>query len=108
MIRVGGHVVRGATVDAQTRCAHYRSELDVVALRFHCCDEWYPCARCHDEAVAHERTVWPASMPDAVVALCGCCGGTLAVAEYRMLAGCPSCGAAFNPRCESHHHLYFE
>lgn len=107
MITIGGIVVRGAAVDAQTRCVHYAGAVDVVALRFRCCGDWYPCFRCHDGAVAHERLVWPAADADTVVALCGCCGATMTLAEYEAAPECPSCGAAFNPRCALHHHLYF-
>ena len=35
--------VLGATVDDQTRCVHYAGPLDIVAIRFHCCGEFYPC-----------------------------------------------------------------
>ncbi|REJ04440.1 hypothetical protein DY023_13370 [Microbacterium bovistercoris] len=108
MIRVGEHLVRGAVVDAQTRCAHYRTSLDVVAMRFHCCGEWYPCVHCHDEAAGHPRTVWPAAQAGAVAALCGVCAHGMSVAEYRVATECPGCGAAFNPRCALHQSLYFE
>lgn len=108
MIRVDGHLVRGSVVDAQTRCEHYRTGLDVVAMRFHCCGEWYPCVHCHDETADHPRTVWPAVQGDAQAALCGVCGRTLSIREYRVAAECPRCGASFNPRCALHHPLYFE
>jgi uncharacterized CHY-type Zn-finger protein len=32
-----GPVVHGPTVDAQTRCVHYRTDLDIIALRFAFC-----------------------------------------------------------------------
>ncbi|MDR2997355.1 MAG: hypothetical protein LBU78_04465 [Microbacterium sp.] len=108
MIVVGGHAVRGAVVDAQTRCEHYRTPLDVVAMRFHCCGEWYPCVHCHDEAAGHPRTVWPAALGAAEAALCGVCGRGMPIEEYRAAAECPGCGAPFNPRCALHHPLYFE
>lgn len=43
----------GRTVDDQTRFLHYRSERDVVAIRFACCGEYYPCHRCHAECAGH-------------------------------------------------------
>ena len=52
--------MRGAVVDDQTRCVHYASELDVVAIRFRCCDTYYPCHACHAEAVDHPAERWPA------------------------------------------------
>lgn len=106
-IRVGGHLVRGAVIDAQTRCAHYGSELDVVALRFRCCGDWYPCVHCHDAAVSHPRVVWEPEAAGAHAALCGVCGISMSISQYRGSAVCPACGAGFNPGCERHHALYF-
>lgn len=107
MIRVADHLVRGVLTDDRTRCAHHHSDLDVVALRFHCCGDWYPCAHCHDELAGHARTVWPAGDDAVEAALCGVCGATMSIAQYRQVDACAACGAAFNPRCALHHHLYF-
>lgn len=38
--------VRGVTVDPETRCVHWDSPVDVVALRFGCCETYYPCDAC--------------------------------------------------------------
>ncbi|WP_430297767.1 CHY zinc finger protein [Sinomonas sp. B1-1] len=46
--------VFGATVDDQTRCVHYRTEVDVVAIKFACCLRYYPCHLCHAEDTDHE------------------------------------------------------
>jgi uncharacterized CHY-type Zn-finger protein len=108
MIPTHGPVVLGAVVDDRTRCVHYRSELDIVALRFHCCGAWYPCVHCHDEVVGHARTVWSASDGDVEAALCGECGTTMTISAYRVAETCPSCGAGFNPGCALHHHQYFD
>ncbi|MEM0961840.1 MAG: CHY zinc finger protein, partial [Bacteroidota bacterium] len=51
--------LRGIAVDPQTRCAHYDGPTDIVAFRFACCDTYYPCHRCHDEATDHAARVWP-------------------------------------------------
>jgi uncharacterized CHY-type Zn-finger protein len=41
--------------------------------------------------------------------LCGGCGAELAIHQYLdCQVVCPICGSGFNPRCASHHHLYFE
>lgn len=106
-VRVGAHLVQGAVVDAQARCVHYRSDLDVVALRFRCCGDWYPCVRCHDAAVSHPREVWEAEAADRHAAMCGRCGMTLSISQYRRSTACPACGAGFNPRCAGHHAMYF-
>lgn len=106
---VFGVPVYGVGVDGATRCAHYRGPTDVVALRFKCCGRWHPCRQCHDEAADHAAVVWPLAERGARAVLCGVCGHRPTIAEY--LAGgarCGACGAAFNPRCEGHHHLYFE
>jgi uncharacterized CHY-type Zn-finger protein len=36
-VQVHGHAVRGVDVD-ESRCAHYGTERDVVAIRLPCCD----------------------------------------------------------------------
>ena len=41
--------VFGKTVDEHTRCEHYATELDIIAIRFACCDRYYPCHHCHSE-----------------------------------------------------------
>ncbi len=100
--------IRGQTVDDQTRCVHWASELDVVAFRFPCCDGWWPCRRCHDEAVDHEAEVWSADQQDVEAVLCGACQEAMSIASY-VESGhvCPSCGARFNPGCRDHWGDYF-
>lgn len=100
-------LVRGLTVDGQTRCVHYGSELDVIAIRFACCDVYYPCHLCHAEEAGHASRPWPASSRDELAVLCGVCGTELTIAEYLGVQRCPSCDAAFNPGCALHHPLYF-
>jgi uncharacterized CHY-type Zn-finger protein len=39
--------VLGGVVDDQTRCVHYHGPTDVIAMRFKCCDAYFPCLRCH-------------------------------------------------------------
>src|SRR5437763_12629509 len=33
--------VLGVNVDRETRCAHYHSPRDIVAIRMKCCNAWY-------------------------------------------------------------------
>jgi uncharacterized CHY-type Zn-finger protein len=101
--------LRGVSVDAQTRCAHYASPRDVIAIRFPCCDVYYPCHACHAEVAGHPPARWPRERFDEPAVLCGACLGTLTVREY-LASGhaCPRCGAAFNPGCAAHHDLYFD
>ena len=106
---VFGAPVYGEGVDANTRCAHYHGAQDVVALRFKCCGRWYPCRLCHDASERHAAAVWPRHERGERAVLCGACGYRLRIAEY-LSAGskCSCCGAAFNPGCANHYHLYFE
>lgn len=101
-------LVRGAVIDAQTRCAHYATPLDVVAMRFYCCGEWYPCLHCHDEVAGHSIRPWPIGSRAEHAVLCGVCGETMPIDEYMTASACPRCAAAFNPGCALHHHVYFE
>ena len=63
----------------------------------------------HDALADHPAKVWPAAEWDQPAVLCGVCGGELSVREYMGCGNrCPACGAAFNPGCRLHYHLYFE
>ena len=105
--------VFGAVVDSATRCIHFHSELDIVAIRFACCRRYYPCFLCHDEAVRlesvpHAARRWPKSEWSELAILCGACHRELSINEYRRVERCPHCAAEFNPGCRLHAHLYFE
>jgi len=101
--------LRGVEVDAETRCAHYDTARDVVALRFPCCDAYFPCFRCHDAVTDHEsQRVARESFGDPAV-LCGVCGTTLSVLTYFDCEdSCPDCSAPFNPGCRRHRDRYFD
>jgi len=99
--------VHGATVDDQTRCAHYHAELDVIALKFRCCGDYYPCFECHEESAGHAIERWAAEERGERAVLCGVCRHELAIDEYLDTGSCPRCAAPFNPRCGLHHDLYF-
>jgi len=100
--------VRGVGMDAETRCVHYRSPLDIVAIRMKCCGAYYACKDCHDALADHPIDVWPRREWDSKAILCGACGAELTIAEY-MTAGyqCPRCSAGFNPACRNHYSFYF-
>ncbi|WP_158945474.1 CHY zinc finger protein [Granulicella sp. S190] len=100
--------VRGVELDAQTRCLHYRSALDIIAIKMMCCGIYYACKDCHEELADHPIKVWPKERWDCEAVLCGSCGAELSIAEY-METGykCPVCSAAFNPGCRNHYHFYF-
>lgn len=100
--------VLGPVVDEATRCVHYRTEVDIIAIRFACCGEYYPCHRCHEETADHPAEQWPVAERDRAAVLCGECGTELTIAAYLEATGCPACGARFNERCRLHTHLYFQ
>ena len=101
--------VRGVEVDAQTRCAHWHSPLDIVAIRMKCCGEYYACKDCHDALAGHAITVWPREEWNMRAILCGACGTELTILQYLECGNvCPSCGAGFNPCCREHYRFYFE
>jgi uncharacterized CHY-type Zn-finger protein len=106
---ISGIPVRGIDMDARTGCVHYRSELDIIAVKFNCCQMYYSCFRCHELEADHPARIWPQAQFDAKAVLGGACGAELTIREYLDChAVCPACRARFNPRCELHYHLYFE
>jgi uncharacterized CHY-type Zn-finger protein len=99
--------VYGKPVDEQTRCVHYRTRKDVIAVKFRCCARYYPCFLCHEECADHPAMVWPANQWQERAILCGVCRTELTIADYRASKRCPSCAAEFNEACSNHAHLYF-
>lgn len=109
MREIFGHEIFGNDVDPQTRCGHYKSDLDIIAIKFRCCGKWFPCISCHDELADHPPLVWPLAARDSEAVLCGVCGRLLTIAEYLSCdSACTGCGRSFNPGCANHYHLYFE
>lgn len=106
---IRGIRVFGVDVDAETRCAHYASDRDVIAIKFACCDDYYPCLSCHDELTDHQPAVWKATEFDEPAVLCGQCGSELTITTYLDASStCPHCEAAFNPGCRTHWPHYFD
>ena len=101
--------VHGVALDPQTRCAHWNSELDIIAIKMACCGTYYACRRCHDDLAEHPAAVWAVETWDEPAILCGACGTQLSIRAYLDCGSrCPACGAGFNPGCHTHRHLYFE
>ena len=101
--------VKGKLVDKQTRCTHYHSPLDIIAIKFKCCDTYYPCFFCHEETAEHKAEVWSKHEFDTKAILCGICKHEMTINEYKNSNyKCPSCNSGFNPGCSNHDHLYFE
>lgn len=107
--------VRGVDVDDETRCDHYDDPVDVVALRFGCCETYYPCYACHEAVADHPAEPWPNARFDESAVLCGGCLATLTARKYFDATAadgsrdaCPWCGIGFNPGCRQHRDRYFE
>ena len=98
----------GQTVDEQTRCVHYHSEKDVVALKMYCCNKWYPCYQCHNENESHRLQPWPQEERMTHAIFCGVCRQTMSIETYQQVSSCPYCQTAFNPNCSLHESIYFE
>ena len=101
--------VHGVSATERNQCAHYRSDRDIVAIKFKCCDTFYACIHCHEEIAGHRPVAWGKDERDVPAILCGACHKTLSIADYLGCRNtCPICGAPFNPGCTKHYHLYFE
>lgn len=100
--------VRGVKLDSETRCVHYGTERDVVALRFGCCGQYYACYRCHEELTDHDPKPWPTDRREEPAVYCGVCAVTMPPSAYMSADECPFCGAEFNPGCADHYDRYFE
>lgn len=101
--------VKGKTVDEQTRCTHYHSPLDVIAIKFKCCGTYYPCFYCHEETAGHKAEVWSKKEFETKAILCGVCQQEMTINQYQHSNyQCPGCSTSFNPKCSNHYHLYFE
>lgn len=102
--------IKGKTVDEAGRCEHWHSALDIIAIKFACCGEYYACYECHEEEAGHSAQRWPSSQFDTEKAiLCGACRHEMTIQTYQASnSTCPNCGAAFNPRCSLHWPLYFQ
>jgi uncharacterized CHY-type Zn-finger protein len=105
---VAEYVIHGSPIDSETRCKHYHSPLDIVAIKFKCCQQYFPCFDCHCEAAGHVVETWPRKQWGQKAVLCGGCGYEMTIVEYMMCDNqCPSCHSPFNPGCRNHYHQYF-
>jgi uncharacterized CHY-type Zn-finger protein len=100
--------VRGIDLDHCTRCAHYRTDLDILAIKMKCCGVYYACKECHEALAGHPIEVWPKSEWTQRAVLCGACGFEMTIEQY-MASGyrCSDCGSLFNPGCRNHYQFYF-
>jgi uncharacterized CHY-type Zn-finger protein len=101
--------IYGTLLDQVTRCIHYNTIKDIIAIKFKCCEKYYPCIYCHNEAENHEVQVWLKDEFYHKAVYCGECKSELTITEYlNNPAHCPKCQSIFNPNCSLHKHFYFE
>jgi len=50
--------ILGKLYDNETRCFHYHSYKDIIAIKFKCCNIYYPCYLCHLETQTHKILKW--------------------------------------------------
>ncbi|WP_416147958.1 CHY zinc finger protein [Salipaludibacillus sp. HK11] len=101
--------VKGKLVDNETRCEHYHSERDRIAIKFKCCNTYYSCIYCHEERTNHPVVRWEKIDFKQQAVLCGSCGIEISIDDYlHTPEHCPTCKLSFNPGCKNHHHFYFE
>lgn len=106
---IKGHEVKGDIVDLETRCSHYHKEIDRIAIKFYCCQTYYPCYQCHENHGCRNPKVWPKEQFNQKAVLCGGCGYEMTIREYLLChSSCPNCSIPFNPGCKLHKHYYFE
>lgn len=102
--------LKGQLVDTHTRCRHYHSILDIIAIKFKCCGTYFPCYKCHQELESHDIIRWKKlDLDSEKVILCGLCCNLLYYQEYSANDNkCLYCNSSFNPNCSLHYGLYFE
>lgn len=101
-------ILKGKLIDNQTRCEHYHSEKDIIAIKFKCCNTYYPCFECHQETTHHQPQTWKKEEFETLAILCGNCKTEISINSYlKSEYHCPNCKAAFNSNCSKHYHLYF-
>lgn len=101
--------IHGKTVDKNTRCIHYHSDLDIIAIKFKCCYNYYPCYHCHEESTHHKLKIWEKTELDTKAIFCGNCKNEMTINQYLNAENiCIYCSSKFNPKCSLHYHLYFD
>ena len=101
--------VYGDILDEETRCQHYHSERDIIALKCFACQKYYSCFLCHDRYEDYAFLAYPMSRSEDRVVLCGHCRTELTISQYLGCEdACPICTHPFNPGCKKHRSIYFQ
>ena len=110
-------LIKGCLVDEFSRCEHWHSEIDVIALKFKCCPTvYYPCYSCHEETTPADHKVEKYDLvvdKDKNLVICGMCKTEMTFDKYRNteedgILKCYNCKAHFNPGCKLHYKIYFD
>ena len=103
------NIVFGKLVDDNSKCEHYNSDLDIVAIKLKCCNKYYACIFCHNEMENHQAVVWLKEEQNTKAIICGICKTEITINEYLECKNiCPNCSGGFNPKCYNHYPYYFE
>ncbi|SCW00834.1 LAFE_0C13036g1_1 [Lachancea fermentati] len=108
-------LIRGDLVDEESRCVHWHSPLDVIAIKFKCCKTYYACYTCHQSLESHKVEKYSLKEDNNEhLVICGVCKTTMTFDTYRSNSGderslsCYACHAEFNPGCKLHYSEYFD
>jgi len=100
--------MRGIEVDRQTRCVHYPSAVDIVAIKMRCCGVYYACKDCHIALAGHAIAVWPRGEGRSG-RFCAGLRAEMTDSEYLDCESpVPGLRGGFNPGCKGHWEFYFE
>ena len=95
-------------LDAETRCAHHDSPLDIIAIKMKCCGMYFACKDCHAALADHSlEPLAPRGMAVECRALRGLRLRAYNRGYMESLDRCPACGSPFNPGCRDHRWYYF-
>ena len=89
-------------MDFLNRCEHCTSHLNLLALCYRCCGQYYACVRCHDVLAGHEIVIRDKADYETQAVLYGVCRAEFGLEDD--LAGddrCPSCKTQFNPEIKA-------
>lgn len=100
--------INGKLIDLNGRCEHYHGEHDTVNIKFKCCEKFYACIYCHNEAATHKTETWTKAEFEEKAIHCGNCDQLLTIKSYLENDSCVNCKKRFNPNCEKHYKYYFD
>ncbi len=100
--------VKGKIIDTETRCEHYATSKDIIAIKFYCCNTYYPCYQCHEACAGHAIERWPEDTSKHQAILCGVCQTEHTIETYVKSLACPTCESVFNEGCRTHYSIYFD